>query len=140
MFRTQMLVAAAAALLPKTAAFQGFRNLRPSGLVPLSSEQTVTDLDLDDMQAMFEKADKTVKIVDGPSESYASLPGVAAPFGFFDPAGFAADADADQFKLYREAGGTLSYFLIYLLIFPDRNKAWTCGYACFCRDLSWRVI
>lgn len=68
-------------------------------------DQTVKDLDLEDMQTLFEAADNSVS---GPPASISSFDpkkeiGVTSPLGFFDPANICLDIDADTFKLYREA-------------------------------------
>ena len=70
--RSILLATTAAIFLSPTVAFQASRSTKSH--FSLNAEQTVTDLDLDDMQSMFEKADKTVKIVSGVS-SFDSLPG-----------------------------------------------------------------
>ena len=74
-----------------------------------NNEQSVQDLNLEEMFEVFEEADK---LPDGDASSTitSSTPfdpkaavGASAPFGFFDPAGFTLDIEEEQFKLYQEA-------------------------------------
>lgn len=111
---------------------QGFRTMSPSGMVtrryrlfdastevdasvkveastevtaPEAEDQTVQDLDLEQMFEVFEKADKTVT---GPS-TYTSkfVPkeqaGVSSPLGFFDPSNLSLDLTEREFTVYQEA-------------------------------------
>lgn len=70
-----------------------------------AKDQTVQDLDLEQMFEVFEKADKTVT---GPS-TYTSkfVPkeqaGVSSPLGFFDPSNLSLDLTQREFTVYQEA-------------------------------------
>lgn len=70
-------------------------------------EQTVQDLNLEEMFEVFEEADKVPGDAPAASSSAAFDPkagvGASAPFGFFDPAGFTLDIEEEQYKLYQEA-------------------------------------
>lgn len=74
-----------------------------------ADEQEIKDLNLEQMFDVFEEADKKVKVPGSKKASSSSSfnaakeVGSSSPFGFFDPAGFAADVSRDQFKLYQEA-------------------------------------
>ena len=79
-------------------------------------EQTVQDLNLEEMFEVFEAADGAT-----PDEKPKSVPskmsasgifgtdgakktvGASSPLGFFDPAGFSVDVEEAQYKLYQEA-------------------------------------
>ena len=79
-------------------------------------EQTVQDLNLEEMFEVFEAADEAT-----PDEKPKSVPskmsasgifgtdgakktvGASSPLGFFDPAGFSVDVEEAQYKLYQEA-------------------------------------
>lgn len=70
----------------------------------MSDDQSVTDLNLEQMQDMFEEADKTVST---PASSAKFDPksevGSSAPTGFFDPAGFTKSVSKDQYTFFQEA-------------------------------------
>lgn len=79
-----------------------------------STEQTVKDLNLEEMFEVFEEADKTIPSADrkvnssskkssSSSFSPSAQVGSSAPLGFFDPASFTLDVSEDQYKLYQEA-------------------------------------
>lgn len=106
------LVAVANAFAPGRMAVASRMSLRmsetPEGAAP---EQTVQDLNLEEMFEVFEEADKL------PGDKTAAAPaaassktfdpkttvGATSPFGFFDPAGLTLDIDESQYKLYQEA-------------------------------------
>mmetsp|Transcript_25836 Transcript_25836/g.43083 ORF Transcript_25836/g.43083 Transcript_25836/m.43083 type:complete len:256 (+) Transcript_25836:29-796(+) len=71
------------------------------------AEQTVQDLDLEDMQELFEAADQSMPSEPSSTPAVAFDPkkeiGVTGPLGFFDPADLSIDIDESTFKLYREA-------------------------------------
>lgn len=85
------------------------RNQRAFTKIFSNDEQTVQDLNLDQMFEVFETADQTVPAsaipkgqpgsVFNPKDSFGS----SLPFGFFDPAGLSLDVSEEQFKLYQEA-------------------------------------
>jgi hypothetical protein len=72
-------------------------------------EQTVTDLNLEEMQDMFEAADQadpTPAPKSAPAGSFnmENEPGITLfPKGFWDPAGLSKDVDQAQFKIFQEA-------------------------------------
>jgi light-harvesting complex I chlorophyll a/b binding protein 1 len=102
------LLATAAALRPLTLS-TSLSTPKSLTRCAAESEQTIQDLNLDQMFEVFEAADAKVPssaIPKGllssefnPKESVGS----SAPFGFFDPAGFANGVTEAQYKLYQEA-------------------------------------
>ena len=78
-------------------------------------EQTVQDLNLEEMFEVFEAADEATPDEKKSTPSKASASGIfgtegakktvgaSGPLGFFDPAGFTVDVDESQYKLYQEA-------------------------------------
>lgn len=75
----------------------------------MSDEQSVKDLNLEEMFEVFDEADKKVPASAIPVGQAGSIfdpkktTGSSAPFGFFDPAGLAIDVSEDQYKLFQEA-------------------------------------
>jgi hypothetical protein len=75
----------------------------------MSTEQTVKDLNLDEMFEVFDEADKKIPASAIPVGQPGSIfdpkktTGSSAPFGFFDPAGLTIDISEDQYKLFQEA-------------------------------------
>lgn len=68
-------------------------------------EQTVKDLNLEEMFEVFDAADKTVKTPKTSSAPFdpTKTVGASAPFGFFDPAKMSLDITEEAYKLYQEA-------------------------------------
>jgi light-harvesting complex I chlorophyll a/b binding protein 1 len=106
--RSSFFAAAIAVLFSSAAAFSLHNAQRMSTRLH-NDEQTVKDLNLEEMFEVFEEADKTVpasaipKGLAGSSFSAKSMVGSSAPFGFFDPAGYTIDIKEEQYKLYQEA-------------------------------------
>lgn len=74
-----------------------------------AEEQTIKDLNLEEMFEVFEEADQKVSssvipkgLVGSTFDPKASV-GSSAPLGFFDPAGYTIDITEEQYKLYQEA-------------------------------------
>lgn len=104
---TTMNKLAALALITSASALSTPRAARPS--LRLSAEQEIKDLNLDQMFEVFDQADKTISSSAIPAGQPGSkfvakgMVGSSGPFGFFDPAGFAADVSQEQYKMYQEA-------------------------------------
>lgn len=93
------------------------RQLSHTSLRATEPEQTVTDLNLEEMFEVFEAADEkiaspkatttssTSKVSKSSSSGFkpSATVGSSAPFGFFDPASMSEDVSEDQYKLYQEA-------------------------------------
>ena len=107
MLRTSVLLS----VLATCAAFAPRSVSSPSAVARLAAaEQEVKDLDLEEMFEVFEAADSKVSAAEIPKGQLfvpkfdaKSAPGVAAPFGFFDPFALATDVTEAEFKKFRES-------------------------------------
>eukprot|EP01038_Epipyxis_sp_PR26KG_P004492 gene4492-6348_t len=114
MMTNQSLFLAFALLSATTIAFQPNFLARNAFVVKSTNndippQQTVTDLNLEEMFEVFEAADTTIsssqvaKTISVKKFDPSKEVGSSSPFNFFDPAGFSLDMTEDQFKLYQEA-------------------------------------
>jgi hypothetical protein len=90
-----------------------------------ASEQTVKDLNLEEMFEVFEEADQKVSTPTSPKKSSfdaKSMVGSSAPLGFFDPAGFTKGVTKDQYAFFQEAElkhGRVSMLAFLGLVFGE---------------------
>jgi hypothetical protein len=99
-------------LLVTANAFQvPMRAIRLLRLRSTPEEQSITDLNLEEMFEVFDAADKKITSASVESSRKSTFTlfdakkqiGSSSPFGFFDPAGYTTGITEDQFKLYQEA-------------------------------------
>ena len=97
-----------------------------------TQEQTVTDLNLEEMFDTFEAADAEItdeevgvksSPVSSPVVSAEDLPGVSFPMKFWDPAQYTLDASPAQIKFYQEAEikhGRIGMLAVLGIIFGEK--------------------
>lgn len=114
MFATKLIVILVLAALSASAfrlsGVNSRRSLAPLRMSETEEGQTVTDLNLEEMQDMFEAADKAdptpapkAAAATG-SMNFADEPGISLfPKGLWDPAGLSTDVSDAQFRLFQEA-------------------------------------
>jgi len=89
-----------ASMVASVAAFAPRANIRT--IVRMNAEEGM-DLNLEEMQEMFEEADKTIADPTSASFDPTAAVGASAPIQFFDPMGMSKEVDEPTFKLWQEA-------------------------------------